>query len=151
MRRSSPTTDISEASSSFQTAMPATANFSIVFLSLSSFFLVAFLAKILHILWRLANSRQQNRTAGGVSGDESSACLSIELIHCIVTKRPPHIDPSESHQSRLPVEESPEVIQCPGLYGPRRFLSPIDEDEMEGVEPSVSIGDCPPTGVRLPR
>ncbi|GMH26438.1 hypothetical protein Nepgr_028281 [Nepenthes gracilis] len=111
----------------------------IIFISLSLFFLFAFLAGACYVLWRLGNFRQPNSTANEVPGIQSSNSLSKKLLRCLCWEKQTGIESPGAPENapRVKPENVPHSFKTADiseLCRPPNFSAKINEEEREAVD-----------------
>ncbi|GMH26440.1 hypothetical protein Nepgr_028283 [Nepenthes gracilis] len=140
--------------------MAVLTDLAIIFASLYALVLIVFFAYIFSLLRCQAHTQPPNDIAGEVASREPFKRNSKELVYLLCCMRHNSILPPQGPDS-TPAEESPEespeelpeesldtevdiyeMMTAQGIYCPPRFLSPIEEDEREGMESCFESDDA---------
>ncbi|GMH26436.1 hypothetical protein Nepgr_028279 [Nepenthes gracilis] len=119
--------------------MAGLSHIAIIFISLSLFFLFAFLAGVCYVLWRLGNFRQPNSTADKVPSVQSSNSLSKKLLRCLCWEKRAGIESPRAPENapRVTLENVPHSFKTADvseLCRPPNFPAKIKEEEREAVD-----------------
>ncbi|GMH26444.1 hypothetical protein Nepgr_028287 [Nepenthes gracilis] len=107
--------------------MAVLTDLAIIFASLCALVLIVFFAYISSLLRCQAHTQPPNYIAGEHSTTQGPDSTPAE--------EPPEESPEELPEESLDTEvDIYEMMTAQGIYCPPRFLSPIEEDEREGME-----------------